>query len=503
MKLMRVKALVALGAVAFVARGAAAQARCEVDESKPRALPIAGLALTKGFNSKDPAERARNFKEVVRQLSDPKMTENPEGRAWYIGQALANWMGDPGMPPSFITTRGALGFGDNPEAKADIVVLVDSLFKVVEKAQPACVPSTAAWRAQRPWFSLVQGAFAQLQANRLDSAAVLAERSRTLNPTSAYGPYVLGQVAMSKKDLGKVREYMTEAVRLAGNDTNFTDIKRRALLTVARGTAEKAELAQGAEKEPATRQAVADLRAFLAEAPNDPDAVPVRGMLADMLIGLKDTLGVVGLYGDLLANPAKYNDYEKVSAGVTMTRLNRTAEATRLFELALEQNPNQRDALNNVAASYYSAKKYKEMLPVAQKLTGLDPNNPENWLWYAYAYQGIGAGYTAKDAATQKLRKAYTDSVVKYQTKSDQMPIKVTFNNFFRGNDQTSLAGSVENRGKAAKPVTFSVDFLDKDGNVVGTGEAKMESVASGKSQDFKVVLTKGGVMSFRYKPIE
>ncbi len=93
--------------------------------------------------------------------------------------------------------------------------------------------------------------------------------------------------------------------------------------------------------------------------------------------------------------------------------------------------------------------------------------------------------------------------MVKYQTKSDQMPVKVTFNNFFRGNDQTSLSGSVENKGKAAKSVTFSVEFLDKDGGVVGTGEAKMDAVAPGKSQDFKVTLPKGGVLSFRYKPIE
>ncbi|MBI3789805.1 MAG: hypothetical protein HY275_02880 [Gemmatimonadetes bacterium] len=495
--------LAALGAVMIGAHVASAQGKCEFEESKPRALPIAGLSLSKGSMSKDPAERAKNFREVIRTLSDPKMTENPEGRAWYMGQAIASWMGDPGMPPSFITTRSAVGFSDNPDAKVDLVVLVDSLFSIIEKSQPGCMAQTGAWRAQRPWFSLVQAAFAQLQANNSDSAAKLAERSRILNRQSAYGPYVLGQVAANKKDLATMRTMLTEAARLAGTDTNFTDIKRRALLTIARNTAEIAERAQGADKEPATRTAVADLRAFLAEAGTDPDAVPVRGMLADMLITLKDTLGVVGLYGDILANPAKYNDYEKVSAGVTMTRLNRTAEASRLFELALEQNPNQRDALNNSAATYYSSKKYKEMLPVAQRLTALDPNNPDNWLWFAYAYQGIGSGYTGKDAASVKLRKAYTDSVVKYQTKADNLPVKVTFANFFRGINETSLQGTVENRGKAAKSMTFAVEFLDKDGNAMGSGEAKLDAVGPGQSKDFKVVLPKGGVLAFRYKAIE
>ena len=497
------RTLAALGAVVVTAHVAAAQGKCEFDESKPRQLPLAGLSLSKASMSKDPAERSRNFREVIKTLSDPKLTENPEGRAWYMGQTIASWMGDPGMPPSYVTTRGAVGFADSPDAKLDLVVLVDSLFSVIEKAQPACVQTTLAWRAQRPWFSLVQASFSQLTGGNPDSAAKLAERSRILNRTSAYGPYVIGQVAATKKDLATMRAMLTEAVRLAGSDTNYTDIRHRSLLTMARSTSEVAERAQGADKEPAAKLAVSDLRVFLNEAGNDADAVPVRGMLAELLLALKDTLGVVGVYGDLLANPAKYGDYEKVSAGVMMTRLNKNAEAGRMFELALEQNPYQRDALNNVSATYYSTKKFKEMLPVALKLTTVDPNNPDNWLWYAYAYQGIGAGYTAKDAASVKLRRAYTDSVVKYQTKSDNMLVKVTFANFFRGQNETTLQGSVENRDKTAKNVTMLVEFLDKDGNAMGSAEAKLDLVAPKGSKDFKVVLPKGGVSAFRYKSID
>ncbi len=498
------RSLAALVAAVCLAQTAGAQAKCELDESKPRQLPLAGLSLSKGSMSKDPAERARNFRDVIRILSDAKIgPENPEGRAWYMGQTLASWMGDPGMPATYITTRGAVGFTDNPDAKLDLVVLVDSLFSVVEKAQPGCMSQTAAWRAQRPWFSLVQASFAQLSAGNQDSAAKLAERSRIMNRQSAYGPYVLGSVAANKKDVATTRAMLTEAARLAGSDTNYTDIKHRSLLTIARTSSEIAERATGADRESAQKQAVNDLRAFLNEAGTEQDAVPVRSMLAEMLIGLKDTLGVVGVYGDLLANPAKYGDYEKVSAGVTMTRLNKTAEATRMFELALEQNPYQRDALNNAAASYYAANKFKEMLPIAAKLTTVDPNNGDNWLWYAYAYQGIGKAYTGKDAASVKLRRAYTDSVVKYQTKGDALPMRVTFTNFFRGQTETTLTGSVENRDKGAKSVVMAVEFLDKDGAVVGTADAKLDGITPKGTKEFKVIFPKGGVSAFRYKPIE
>ena len=505
MNLMRWnRSVTALSAVMLTAQVARAQAKCEFDESKPRSLPIAGLSLSKAMMSKEPTERARNFKEVVRTLSDTKNGgENPDGRAWYMGQAVSSWMGDPGMPSTYITTRGAIGLADNPDNKLDLVLFVDSLFSQIEKSQPGCVAQTAPFRAQRPWFSLVQGASAQYTAGNYDSAATLASRSLTLNKASVYGPYFLGQVAVKKKDASTARTMLTEAVRVAGTDTTYTDIKRRSLLAIAQMTTETAEKLSGSEKEAAQKQAVTDLRSYLSEAGSDGEAVPARELLAEMLVGLKDTLGVVGLYGDLLANPGKYGDYEKVRAGVTMTRLNKTAEATRLFELALEQNPNHRDALNNLAATYYGANKYKEMLPVAARLTTVDPNNSDNWLWYAYAYQGIGKVYTGKDAASVKLRRAYTDSVVKYQTKGDMLVMKLTVNQFTRGVNETTLAGSVENRDKGAKTALVSVEFLDKDGNVMGSGEATLEGIAPKGSKDFKVVLPKGGVSAFRYKPIE
>jgi tetratricopeptide (TPR) repeat protein len=515
----------------FIAGAAGAQApaaaKCDINEGKPQQIPLAGLSLSKASMSKDPAERAKNFKDVVKFLTATK--ENPDARAWYLGQAFSVWMTEPGIPQTFVVTRGALGFTDNPASPVDMLVLTDSLFTALETSQPGCAGQTASWRSQRPWFTSVQLAFAALNADKLDSAAYFAHRSRIINRTSAYGPYVLGQVALRRREAGKARqaspdaqhaladtarELLHDAVRSAGTDTVYSDIRRRSLLDVARISSEEAETAAPTDRKARAAAAVRDLRAFLSEAPTDPDAVPVRAMLADMLLTTADTAGVVSVYADLIGNPAKYSDYEMVQAGVTFTRINRTSEATRMFELALEKNPVQRDALNNLAATYFGAGQFQKMLPLAERLTRLDPNNPDNWLWFGYAYQGMMKPVTGKDPASVKQRKALSDSVVKYSEKSDKMPVRVTFNRFVRGQTETSLEGTIENRGAAEKSYVVTFEFLDVAGNPVevqvpGTAakvktvDVKVDGVKSKGTKDFKLTVGAGGITGFRYKPLD
>ena len=502
MNLIRLSA--ALSAAMLVSSAAVAQqssGKCEFEEGRPRQIPIAGLSLSKASSSRDPAERSKGFKEVVKGLADVK--ENPEARAWYMGQALALWMAEPGMPPNFVVTRATVGLSDNPTQALDLLAYVDSLFGTIETANPACVALTAPWRAQRPWFNLVQRAFGLLSSGDLDSAAFYARRSRVINRASAYGPYVLGQVAIARKDPAGARPMLLEAAKLAGTDTIYKDIRTQALLGVARVAAEEAERATGEEKTVKSKQAIADLRTFLSEVPFDRDAAAARGMLADLLVSAKDTVGVIGVYGDVIANPAKYGDYEKVQAGVTFTRINRTSEATRMFELAVEQNPNQRDALNNLAATYFGLNQFAKVLPVAEKLTKIDPNNPDNWLWFAYGYQGIGKAFTGKDPASVKQRKAYTDSVIKYNEKSEKMLVRLSFTNFNRGSERTELVGQLENRGATEKSYVISFEFLDPQGNVAAAADATVEGVKAKASKEWRLSVPKGNISAFRYKPIE
>jgi len=210
-----------------------------------------------------------------------------------------------------------------------------------------------------------------------------------------------------------------------------------------------------------------------------------------------DSLTVPTIYAPLMANPAKYGELSMVHAGVVATRNGHPDEAIKLFDAALTKNPYSRDALNNLAATYIQNKEYAKAFPLIDKLVTLDPSNPDNPLLYAFAYQGLYKG--TKD---KKLQKIYTDSLVYFNNKSENAPVKVLVTEFTRRPDATMLGGSIENRGTTPKTYTLSVDLLDKSGAVVSSETTTVGPVAPKKSGAFKITTAKGGVYGYRYKPV-
>jgi len=116
---------------------------------------------------------------------------------------------------------------------------------------------------------------------------------------------------------------------------------------------------------------------------------------------------------------------------------------------------------------------------------------------YAFAYQGMYKG--TKD---KKLQKIYTDSLVYFNNKSENAPVKLTVTEFTRRPDQTVMAGTIENRSSTSKTYTLNVELLDKSGTVIGTETATVGPVAPKSTATFKITSTKGGVYGYRYKPL-
>jgi hypothetical protein len=94
------------------------------------------------------------------------------------------------------------------------------------------------------------------------------------------------------------------------------------------------------------------------------------------------------------------------------------------------------------------------------------------------------------------------DSLVYYSNKADKLPVKVSFNEFSRNSDGTTLAGEIENRSTAAKTYTMSVDFLAPDGSVLFTETQTVGPVAPKGKGEFKLHNAKQGVAGYRYKPL-
>jgi tetratricopeptide (TPR) repeat protein len=199
----------------------------------------------------------------------------------------------------------------------------------------------------------------------------------------------------------------------------------------------------------------------------------------------------------MLANPSKFGELALVHAGVVATRGGRQADATKLFDAALAQNPYSRDAINDLAATYIQNGEFPKAFPLIDKLVTMDPSNPDNPLLYAFAYQGMYKG--TKD---KKLQKIYTDSLVYWNNKSENMPVKLAVTEFTRRPTETMIGGTIENRGTTAKTYTVNIDILDKSGNVIDTQTTSVGPVAPKATQKFKITSAKGGAYGYRYKSL-
>lgn len=491
---MNVFRLAALGtALPLASLAAQAPSTCDIDEGKPQKVALAAFNLQRAFSVAKPEDKSKILRDVVKAVTDQdKKMENPAARAYIIGRVMIMFAAQPELVTS--PTRGGVGFATNPAEPIDLLVVADSAFSVVEKAHPGCAADVSQWRHQAPWFKTVQASFASLQAQQYDSAAAQARRSMVINRTSAYGPYVLATVAANARDMATASAQYQRAIELAGTDTAYNDIRRRSMFEIGRLASEQAEALSGAEKTAKAREAIKSFAAYLADVPAALDAPAVRRSLVDLYVAIGDSAAVPSVYADLIANPTKYDDIALTQAGVIPTLFNRSDDAAKLFAAALENNPYQRDALSNLAAMLFAMKKFPEMIPVVDRLVKLDPANGDNWLLYAFAYQGLSQG--TKDV---KLKKAYTDSLIKYNKKSEDMPVKVSFTGFSRGESETSLTGSIENKSTTTKAYTLTFEFLDKAGAVVATETVKIDGVAKDATKPFTVKLAKGAITGFRY----
>lgn len=490
---MNVFRLAAIALVPFGTAAAQGATTCDIEEGKPQKVALASFNLQRAFAAAKPEDKAKILRDVVKQVTEPdKKNENPTGRAYILAKSLILFASQPELIGTATPTKGQLGFAVDQAAPADLLVIADSVFTMIEKTNPGCVADISQWRHQQPWFRLVQESFGALQSQKYAEAADAARRSLVINRASAYAPYVLGTVAANAKDFGAATQNYARAIELAASDTAYADIKRRSMLEIGRINSELAQ-APGGDKPARSRDAIAAFTAYLTEVPTAPDAPQVRRMLADLYVDIGDSASVQKVYADLLANPTKYDDIALTQAGVIPTMFNRSDDAARLFAAALDNNPYQRDALSNLAAMYFALNKFQEMLPVVDRLVKVDPGNPDNWLLFAFAYQGL-----QRVAKTPAQKKALTDSLIKYNKRSEDMPVKVGFTAFSRG-DSTSLAGTVQNLGTTPKSFALEFEFLDRAGAVVEKATVRVDDVAKAATKPFSVKVGAKGITGYRY----
>ncbi|MGZ8414549.1 MAG: hypothetical protein ACXW05_17615 [Gemmatirosa sp.] len=444
---------------------AAAATTCDVDQNKPASLAQAVFTITRVQAATDTAMKNKALREVVGKVSaDPKAAkENPVGTAFTLAQVYTMLAQDVRLANN--ATRADLGLpGAGP---VDLLKLVDSTVKVVEAAKPGCAENALQVR-QFAWRNVINAALTNLNEQKLDSAEYYATRAAIVVPESPFSHHILGSVAMNKKNFAAADQHFGRVIALAASDTSLKDLK-----VAAEQNIQNARFSQAV------------------------------------------TLTEAGNYDAIVADAAKFGDLALTQAGVSASQASKHEAAAKLFAAALQQNALQRDALNNLAATYMQLKQYEPMLPIAQRLLEVDPANPDNYLFIAIAYQGI-----ANASKNPAQKKALTDSLLKYNRLSSEMPVKVTFTEFTRGEAKSSVGMNVENLAKkaaaaparagarpaaaaaAAAPKTYSlkVEFLDKAGAVIDAQDVSVGPVAPGETKPLKVEVAKPGVQAVRYK---
>ena len=468
-------------------------ANCDPTANTKGDIAKAQFSMTRAIAASEKGNPTRDLQEVLKLVDTGN--DNPTARNYLRGEAYIIYLMTPNAQA--VVPRSALGFTTNPTGTIDLYAAADSAFTMVEKASPECAAVIAQWRQQKPWLNALNGAINALNAGQLDSAEMLAKRSLVLDRRAPYAYSVLGSVARERKNWPAANDYWKQTLAAAGTDTTYADVRTKTMYEIANAASDRADATSGATKRAAAREAIKPWQDYLAVANNDLLLADAIDNASRMYVDAGDSASVPTIYQPILANPSKYGELSLVHAGVVATRNGHHADAIKLFDAALTQNPYSRDAINNLAATYIQNNEFPKAFPLIDKLVAMDPSNPDNPLLYAFAYQGMYKG--TKD---KKLQKIYTDSLVYFNNKSENAPVKLAVNEFTRRPTETFLNGTIENRDKTPKTYSLTVEFLDKNGNVVSTETASVGPVAPKSSGTFKIKSAAGGVYGYRYKPL-
>lgn len=488
------RSLALVAALAGTAGTAAAQGKCEINTGSPYQITSARVYLTKATASGGKAdERPKHLANGVKVLTEKAdKIGNPLGRNWLLAKLLYQWSREEKQPT--MTTRGQLGYTDNPGQQIDLLAAIDTALTGVETANPACSDSTRVYR--RALFAgLYSKGVEALNADQLDSAASLFRRSMTVSRNDPRAWNGLAIVAQRKNDAAGMTEAFTKVMETAGTDSAYASMRQAAVSNLGVLKVQQAEAAQGAERTRLLREAETLFRNYLATVPSDANA---QQGLARVLLALGDTAAITKIYADMLESPDKFSDIQLFEAGSGALRAKQTKIGTQLIAAGLKKNPYFRDALYNLAAAYFDDDDEVQLGPVVKRLVEVDPNNADNWRLYAGQFQ----------IAQQKAQKAkkpapkwVTDSLLHYINKFQGMTTQVSFSQFEHNGAKHKLVGSVINGGNAPVKGSLLIEFLDKDGQVVASKTTAVD-VAPSSSQDFTIEVTQSGIVAFRYKPI-
>ena len=327
-----------------------------------------------------------------------------------------------------------------------------------------------------------------------------AERGRVETEQLDIKP--VGQLAQRKKDWQSAANAYAKASDLAtpdlvAKDTSVKAVKEFAEFSAAYAQLQASQGMSGDQQKQGMKKAVDLYRQYLKDYPNGDNAQPAQAGLTVALKAAGDTASLAAMWKDMIANPSRYTDAQLFDAGTQAFTAQQYPTAVQLMEDGQKSNPYLRAGLFNLANAYWKNNQFDKMRPVADTLTKIDPDNPDNYQLLAIAYQGI-----EKATTDPKQKKALADSVNEYVTASDKLPVHIQFTQFTHDGSKYTLTGSMQNADAKPKTAALTVKFVDKTGQVVATQTTSVQ-LGPNETKAFTLTPESDKIVAYRYDPVK
>jgi tetratricopeptide (TPR) repeat protein len=463
---------------------------CPVDLMQPTGLAIANLQRSKLANVKSVDDANKVMKDVSKLLFDAKQNENPKGRDLLLAEFITFY-----IQYADSAKRGDIGFPGDKNQYVDMLKYADSLFTIIETAEPKCRMTTLQWRNYKPYSDRIKAAYAAAAAGAADTAEKLANRAMILNHGGPQPYDVLWRVAKLRKDEAHEIQYLQTAADKLVGDTANAAVRANFLFTLGRIQQEFADAkTDKAAKDKLYRDAATAYMQVLKEFPSSDEAqYSMQGISISANI-LSDTSISNAAVAIVKAAPDKFSDATLAQAGVFSTTAGKTADAVMFFQAAVKLNPYSREYLYYLAAMLASNKQWDDMVQTVHKLIAVDPSNPDDYQLFTIAFKGVSDN--SKDPAVKKWA---IDSIQYYGKVVEEMPHRVAITDLERQPNRTLMSGTVENRAKDPRSFSIDFEFVGKDGSVLQKSTATVANVAPGATGNFKIDIPIGGVYGVRY----
>ena len=416
-------------------------------------------ALRKSYEVKTPAEKTAQLEEartnLVTAITNEAQATN--AAAWYYLARVALLRGDP--------------------------VEADSGFTKAEELVPSCEIDITQYR-QNNWAMLANAGIEFQRKGETDSALALFRDASILFRDLPHVYSNMGVVFANSQREDSAAVYFNKALEIAEKDTTLTEDRNAAALN----------LAVMYSRQNKHVDAIAILRKYLAWKPGDTDA---RKVLASSFraAGMADSADALELA--MVAEFAKTNldsldSGDLMAVGVAAFNAKRYPEAETAFAKAVARNPWSRDALYNLANTYFAMKNNEKLIEYSTKLLEMEPMNEDALRLLAQGQRGLNREEDVIKTATRLVVMPFTVEITGFHTSESKATLKAEA----IGREAQDAAG----KPLKTAPLTLVVEFVDAAGKVLDTEEITVPALKKGDKHPIDLTGTGTAIVGWRYK---